>query len=188
VAAAIDLFAQRGFHASAMADVAAMAGLSLKALYDSFPSKEALFEAALADVGDRFSVLLETPERGADPARWLLDFAEGMIGLLAANTSALRLYSRGPDGIPPALHDRGVDPFTGFMTRLTGTLADAIRDVQRLGGAVGMDAAVLARSIVTLTIAETRHRLEAGEPVAGAAADLSPILAGLLGTRPDRGR
>jgi AcrR family transcriptional regulator len=180
VAAATDMFARRGFHATTMADVASTAGLSLKALYECFPSKETLFGATLAEVGDRFSVLLEPRERGADPGRWLLGFVDRTVELVAANTSALRLYSRGADGIPPTLRDRGLDPFAGFMTRLEDALADAIRDVQDSGGARDIDAAVLARGILTLTIAETRHRLETGERVSGAAGVLTPIVAALL--------
>jgi AcrR family transcriptional regulator len=180
VTAATDMFAQHGFHATTMADIAGVAGLSLKALYEGFPSKEALFEAVLAEVSDRFSVLLAAPERGADPVRWLLDFVDRIVELLAANTSALRLYSRGADGIPPALRDRGLDPFAGFLTRLTDELADAVRDAQGSGGAHGIDAVVLARGILTLTIAETRHRLEAAEPVSGTADVLTPIVAALL--------
>jgi len=153
---------------------------SLKALYESFPSKEALFEAVLAEVSDRFSVLLAAPERGADPVRWLLVFVDRIVELLAANTSALRLYSRGADGIPPALRDRGLDPFAGFMTRLTDELAVAVRDVQGSGGAHGIDAVVLARGILTMTITETRHRLEAAQPVSSTAAVLTPIVAALL--------
>lgn len=180
VAAATDLFAQHGFHATAMTDVATTAGLSLKALYDGFPSKEALFEEVLSDVADRFSTLLEASRWPADPARRLLDVVERMVELLAANTSALRLYSRGPDGIPGALRDRGVDPFAGFVNRLVKLLTDAITDVQQSGGAQGIDAAVLARAILTLTIAETRHRLEVGQPVSDAANDLAPMVTALL--------
>lgn len=187
VTAATELFAQQGFHATAMTDVANTAGLSLKALYDGFPSKEALFEAVLREVGDRFSNLLETSTWAADPTRRLLDVVERLVELLAANTSALRMYSRGADGIPAALRDKGVDPFAAFLNRLTDLLADAIRDIQLAGGAQGIDAAVLARGILTVTIAETRHRVETNQPASGAATDLKPIVTALLRPGPQTG-
>jgi AcrR family transcriptional regulator len=180
VEAATALFAQCGFHATAMADVAREAGLSLKALYDSFPSKEALFEAVLADVGDRFSELLEPPEPAADPVQWLLSFIDRMVVLLEANTSALRLYSRGADGIPTVLRDNGVNPFAGFTAHVTNLLTKVICDAQRTGAAAGFEPAVLARGLFNLVVAETRHRLEADDPMHGAVADLSPIVTVLL--------
>lgn len=191
VAAATDLFAQQGFHATAMADIARAAGVSLKALYDSFASKEALFEAVLADVGERFAGLMEPPTAADDPAAWLLDFVDRLVGLLADNSSALCLYSRGADGIPEALRSKGVNPFTGFMVRLAEMLATVIRDVQHVGSVDGADGAdgigpggvdpdVLARAVLNLVIAEARHRLEAGRPVRGAGEDLKPILAAAL--------
>jgi AcrR family transcriptional regulator len=180
IAVATELFAQHGFHATAMSDVANTAGLSLKALYDGFPSKEALFEAVLHDVGDRFSELLDTSTSVDDPTRRLLNIVERLVELLAANTAALRMYSRGADGIPAALRDKGSNPFAGFLNRLAGLLADVIRDIQQSGAAQSIDAAVLARGILTVTIAETRHRVETNQPAAGAANDLTPMVSALV--------
>lgn len=182
VAAATDLFAQQGFHATAMTDIAKAAGMSLKALYDCFVSKEALFEAVLIDVGERFSALLEAPAPAEDPVEWLLSFVDRLVELLAANSSALRLYSRGADGIPAALRRKGVNPFTGFMERLSEMLATVIRHAQDQGTANGnIEPTVLARAMLNLVITETRHRLEAGESVRDGTADLVSILAAILG-------
>lgn len=181
VAAATHLFAQRGFHATAIADVAKTAGLSLKALYEVFSSKEALFEAVLADVGERFSALLEEPGPAENPRVWLLGFVDRLVAMLASNSSALCLYSRGADGIPAALRNKGVNPFTGFMLQVAEMLAAVIRDAQDKGlGGDGIEPAVLARAILNMVITETRHRLEVGQPVQSAAADLSSILAAIL--------
>ena len=180
VAAATELFAQRGFHATAMADIARAAGVSLKTLYDSFASKEELFEAVLADVAERFAGLMEPPAPADDPVAWLLDFVDRLVGLLADNSSALCLYSRGADGIPEALRSKGVNPFTGFMVRLAEMLAAVIRDVHHGAGAGRVDPDVLARAILNLVIAEARNRLAVGRPVRGAGEDLKPILAAVL--------
>lgn len=77
--AALDAFAQNGFHATTVRDVAQRAGLSVPGLYYHYPSKEALLEAllrasieevlsrsraALLEVGDgpveRFSIQIES--------------------------------------------------------------------------------------------------------------------------------
>lgn len=41
-------------------------------------------------------------------------------------------------------------------------------------------AGTLARGVLTLTIAEAQHRLDAGLPVSEAATDLAPIVGSLL--------
>jgi AcrR family transcriptional regulator len=76
VETATDLFASQGFHATAMADVAQGSGVSLKALYEAFPSKEALFSAVLIDVGERFATLFVEREAGPSPADDLIDLVE----------------------------------------------------------------------------------------------------------------
>ena len=48
---ACGVFAERGFHATSMDDVAAAAGVTKPVLYQHFPSKRALFVELLDDVG-----------------------------------------------------------------------------------------------------------------------------------------
>src|SRR5579875_3832641 len=50
VAAALAVFAERGFAAARLEDIAARAGVSKAALYLYFPTKEALFRAVVAEV------------------------------------------------------------------------------------------------------------------------------------------
>lgn len=60
--AALDLFSRQGYEATAMAQVAAMAGVSRAAIYAQFPSKEALLTAVL-----REQPALEAAERLSRP-------------------------------------------------------------------------------------------------------------------------
>src|SRR6202049_1102795 len=48
---ALDTFAERGFHATSMDDVAAAAGVTKPVLYQHFPSKRALFLELLDELG-----------------------------------------------------------------------------------------------------------------------------------------
>lgn len=57
VDAALELFADKGFHGTSMRDIARAVGVRESALYNYFPSKEALFEA----------ILLGEPDAGAPP-------------------------------------------------------------------------------------------------------------------------
>jgi AcrR family transcriptional regulator len=58
--AAAGLFAQKGFAATTMTEVAAEAGAAIGTLYLFFPTKEALAQAILADHADELSAMLET--------------------------------------------------------------------------------------------------------------------------------
>jgi len=56
---ACTVFADRGFHATAMDDIAAAAGVTKPVLYQHFPSKRALFVELLGDLGQRLLGELE---------------------------------------------------------------------------------------------------------------------------------
>jgi AcrR family transcriptional regulator len=63
--AALDLFAEKGFFGASLRDVARAVGVRESAIYNYFPSKEALFEALIAADQDtrleRLSSLLDEP-------------------------------------------------------------------------------------------------------------------------------
>jgi AcrR family transcriptional regulator len=63
------VFAERGYHASRMQDVAAEAGISLATLYARFPSKRALFATLHEARGREFLAAIEPALRGPTPAR-----------------------------------------------------------------------------------------------------------------------
>lgn len=72
--AAIDLFAERGYHATSMRQIAAAAAIQPAAIYHWFPSKEAILTRLQDDFMDR----LEAAVDGA------VGDAEGPVGELAA--------------------------------------------------------------------------------------------------------
>ncbi|MFN8025547.1 MAG: helix-turn-helix domain-containing protein [Acidimicrobiia bacterium] len=62
-------FAERGFHATAMDDLALAAGVTKPVFYQHFPSKRALFVAVLEDVGGRLLAVLHAATAGAATGR-----------------------------------------------------------------------------------------------------------------------
>jgi AcrR family transcriptional regulator len=62
-------FAERGFHATAMDDLALAAGVTKPVFYQHFPSKRALFVAVLEDVGGRLLQVLTEATAGAETGR-----------------------------------------------------------------------------------------------------------------------
>lgn len=68
--AALDLFAERGFFGTSLRDIARTVGVRESALYNYFPSKDALFEALIAaDQDTRMEILAAAldAERADDP-------------------------------------------------------------------------------------------------------------------------
>lgn len=53
VAAAFELFAERGYHAVSVRDIAAAVGIKDASLYNHFPGKQAIFDAVLAEQVER---------------------------------------------------------------------------------------------------------------------------------------
>lgn len=84
VAAALEVFAARGYRAAAMADVAERAGITRAVLYDHFSSKKALFLAVLEEqealflghVAARISGSGTPGERMRETLRTVFGFAE----------------------------------------------------------------------------------------------------------------
>jgi AcrR family transcriptional regulator len=62
-------FADRGFYATAMDDLAIAAGVTKPVFYQHFPSKRALFVAVLEDVGSRLLDVLTEATSGVETGR-----------------------------------------------------------------------------------------------------------------------
>jgi AcrR family transcriptional regulator len=62
-------FADRGFHATAMDDLALAAGVTKPVFYQHFPSKRALFVAVLEDVGGRLLEVLTEATASVETGR-----------------------------------------------------------------------------------------------------------------------
>ena len=72
--AALDLFAQKGFFGTSLRDVATVVGVRESALYNYFPSKEALFEALiLADQNSKVERLASLAEERITDVRVFLE-------------------------------------------------------------------------------------------------------------------
>jgi len=63
------VFANRGFHATSMDDIAAAAGVTKPVLYQHFPSKRALFIELLDELGRRLLGELEQATSSAHSGR-----------------------------------------------------------------------------------------------------------------------
>ena len=84
VAAALDCFAERGFAATKLDDIAAKAGVAKGTVYLYFPSKEELFKAVvreslLPNIARAETMLGESDRPAAEHLRGLLEFMTGRM-------------------------------------------------------------------------------------------------------------
>lgn len=146
-------FSHNGFDGSPIAAIAREAGLSLKALYAAFPSKEDLFEAVIADRYDKHVLPLLTVDRTSlPPAERVFALVNDILAAMVADRAFMQLYARGSAGVPAKLRMTGRDPYTPYVdavrTHLAGVIANCPADV---GTRNAHDLAVaLAASLVAL--------------------------------------
>src|SRR6476469_8330062 len=95
---AVEIFAERGFHATSMDDIAEAAGVTKPVLYQHFPSKRALYRELLDDVDRQLTerLVVATIGRSAELIAQLIDIdaasdhrrtlAHAMVGMAEATS------------------------------------------------------------------------------------------------------
>ncbi len=124
LAAARDEFAERGFAAARMADIARRVGVSRSALYQMFDDKEALFRALVADLVGSMLPVLDVPDPVAQPVGPLLQaFIHAALQRMARGDAAfLPRLIVGEGALFPDLvrhyHDHGIALVLAAVERL----------------------------------------------------------------------
>jgi AcrR family transcriptional regulator len=124
--AARELFARQGFHATAVAEIVARAGLSQGAFYLYFPDKRSIFSAVVDDVFWTLRRRIWGATRDvADPERRL---AAGLLAYLEFYGELKdwhRLVYRQGAGIDPAFQEKQHDLYRTLGEALQPTLREA---------------------------------------------------------------
>ena len=167
LATAIEAFGANGFRATSVATVARAAMVSPAAVFSYWPSKEALFEAAVdTDARAVIDELLDAlgPEPGID--RWVQLVDELLKGLDRHPLSRRVLAGHEPDVIDRVLE---LGAFDDLRERIAESIAaaqarQAIRtDLDPRRAAVGMETITIALSMALLQLREPTNPLrEAG--------------------------
>lgn len=92
-----EVFAEKGFDAATMTEIAARAGASIGSLYQFFPTKELLADSLQSANGEALSGMLEALEetvRGETPAVLVERLFHDLSGFLAAHPSFVILSDR----------------------------------------------------------------------------------------------
>jgi AcrR family transcriptional regulator len=175
------VFANRGFHASAMDDIAAAAGVTKPVLYQHFASKRALFTEVLRDVGGQLMASLGTATSEATTGRDRVQAGfTAYFRFVTENEPAFRVLFGAAARNDPE-----------FATIVDGILADVAVAISQLIEIEGTEAhrRVLAHAVIGIAEATSREALKAD----GTAIDSAQLAAwvaelawfGLRGVRAD---
>jgi AcrR family transcriptional regulator len=181
--AAAVLFAKRGFSATTMADVSDASGLSFKALYGVFESKDELFSAVIDELFSHHllpALLREASDE--DPGEQVLTLLGDLLGAMEADRDYFMLYARGSVDVPESLKQAGRDPFEPYIATLASRLTSLITAVQDAGRARGVSAEAFATALVATVIALSREAVlgERGRPITDLDDDIRGLFAPLL--------
>jgi AcrR family transcriptional regulator len=146
---AVEVFAERGFHATSMDEVAEAAGVTKPVLYQHFPSKRALYRELLDDVDAQLVARLVTATASATTGRERVQegFAE-YFRFVATNQAAFRLLF--------GASVRNDAEFAVVADRTIERIADLVADLIDIEAAAE-HRSVLAHAIVGMAEATSRR-------------------------------
>jgi AcrR family transcriptional regulator len=176
---AVPLFAERGYHATSMNDVAEAAGVTKPVLYQHFSSKRELFVELLADIGSELRDTIAKATADAEgPRQQIEDGFRAYFDYVASSTDSFRvLFGSGARRDPE---------FASFARAVESSIAATIAELIVVEGEPVAQRLLLAHSIVGMTEAASRYWLAHDrEPdVDALAAQLSQLAwSGLRGVR-----
>jgi AcrR family transcriptional regulator len=165
--AGLELFGERGYHATSIAEIGERAGIAKSVLYHYFGSKAGLYEAILAaQTGDLVArVRAAVPEDPGAPR--LRAGVDAYLAFLAERPAAWRLLLRDPPADPAliAVHERLERERAGMLAELLAAPAKRAADEPHL--------ALVATAIRTFAAWWYDHRNVPQDRVAEAIADVA---------------
>jgi len=93
LAAALELFSEKGYHNVSMHEIAEKAEFAIGTLYKFFKNKEDLYKSLITEQADRFhQALTKAIEEADDEIEKLRNYVKTKREVFAANISVIRLY------------------------------------------------------------------------------------------------
>jgi AcrR family transcriptional regulator len=169
--AALALFTAHGFDQVTVAQVAAVAGVSVNTAFNYFPTKEDLFFDRQSEVEDRLAGWVRNRPRGTSPTAAVRD---GLLSALDGGDPTLGL-SREADGFwriideSPALRARARE----IADRSEAALAAALAEESAPGDPLPRLLAAALAGTFRAVVAEIRRKLAAGEEVRAVRAEVA---------------
>lgn len=175
LAAASQVFAEKGFHDAQVSQIATRAEVSLASVYQYFESKESMFEAVVEGVARAIDIAIrERVEGVADPSQRLLAVSDALFECFEQNQDLLRIYARVTHGrawqTSNAIGGRTQEISHDF----TNWVASLARDAERAGGLRGLDPEIFATTLVGAVVNVAMRAVESED--SRALAELAPRL------------
>jgi AcrR family transcriptional regulator len=182
--AAIERFGREGYRATSVADIARDAGVGGTVAYAYFPSKEALFLAAVDE--DAAAVIhegLSTLAADATIDDWRQTLLVTMVGAVARHPLARRLLA----GLEPDVTDRVLE--LPALNELRKVCAERLRSEQLAGKVrTDIDPARIANGMVAIILSLLMSVVQLGETTAGTyAPDVVAVFEAALAPAPAAG-
>lgn len=89
---ALELFAEKGYHATSISDIAKRAKISKGLLYNYFESKNKLLESIISEGFDKITVSFDLNKDGILTQEELIYFINGSIDMMQSDKSFWKLY------------------------------------------------------------------------------------------------
>ena len=149
---AVSVFAEHGYHATSMNDVAEAAGVTKPVLYQHFSSKRDLFIELLDDIGAELrETIAKATADAAGPRPQIEQGFRAYFSFVEESTDAFRvLFGSGARRDPE---------FASFARAVEASIAEAISELIVVEGEPVAQRLLLAHSIVGMTEAASRYWL-----------------------------
>ena len=178
---ALDVFAETGFHATAMTEVADAAGVTKPVLYQHFTSKRGLYLELLQVVGRRLAdAIVDATSTADSPRSQVANGLAAYFGFVADQRSSFQLLFGGGTRRDPE--------FAEEVTKVENLIAETIASLIDVPGLRSGERMLLAHGIVGLAEGTSRHWIAADlqlDPAEAAAAVADLAWRGLRGIRAD---
>ena len=132
LAAALDLFSEKGYHNVSMCEIAKKSEFAVGTLYKFFQNKEALYKSLILEQSDRFhNVLTKAMKETDDEIEKLRNYVKTKGIVFMDNISAIRLYfaeTRGASfNIRAGLDDEIRERYSQFLHTLASVFESGIK-------------------------------------------------------------
>ena len=146
LSAARRLFAQQGYTATSMRQVAETAGIGKATIYHHFPNKQAIVMALLGTNLTRMTAALERVRAESDPRRRIQVATLSSVDFLFETADIMQIARR---EIPSA-RDQMQSSFASFFQEYMGRLSESIRLGTQQGIFRAVDPVASARVLMTM--------------------------------------
>ena len=149
---AVSVFAEHGYHATSMNEVAEAAGVTKPVLYQHFASKRELFIELLTEIGAELQeTISKATAEAAGPRQQIENGFRAYFGFASEHTDSFKvLFGAGARRDPE---------FASFALGVETSIAESIADLIMVEGEPVTHRYLLAHSIVGMTEAATRYWL-----------------------------